>query len=167
VDTVWRRLLDRAGVRPSRPLTDDPDLHLVVDGVRVDAVTRTEAASAGPADEVYVFALRALPGSVRIVSRAAVPQELGLARDTRLLGVAVRRVAVRQGTRFCVVRAGDPALVEGFHEVEPGARLRWTDGDAVLPNRMFAGFAGPVELVVHVGGTTSYVEDGVDRRKVG
>jgi hypothetical protein len=32
---------------------------------------------------------------------------------------------------------------------------------------MFAGFAGPVELVVHVGGTTSYVEDGVDRRKVG
>src|SRR3984957_6662986 len=39
VDAVWRRLLDRAGVRPSMPLTDDPDLHLVVDGARVDAMT--------------------------------------------------------------------------------------------------------------------------------
>ena len=29
VDTVWRRVLDRAGPRPSRPLTDDPDLHLL------------------------------------------------------------------------------------------------------------------------------------------
>ena len=32
VDAVWRRLLDRAGPRPGLPLTDDPDLHLLVNG---------------------------------------------------------------------------------------------------------------------------------------
>ena len=31
VDAVWRQLLDRAGARPGLPLTDDPDVHLVVD----------------------------------------------------------------------------------------------------------------------------------------
>ena len=36
VDAVWQRLLARSGPRPGLPLTDDPDLHLVVDGVRVD-----------------------------------------------------------------------------------------------------------------------------------
>src|SRR5262249_23953363 len=39
VDAVWRRLLDRAGPRPGLPLTNDPDLHLVVDGRRCDAVS--------------------------------------------------------------------------------------------------------------------------------
>ena len=38
VDAVWQRLLDRAGPRPGLPLTDDPDLHLLVDGKRVEAV---------------------------------------------------------------------------------------------------------------------------------
>jgi hypothetical protein len=36
VDAAWRRLLDRAGPRDLPPLTDDPDLHLIVDGVRVE-----------------------------------------------------------------------------------------------------------------------------------
>jgi T5SS/PEP-CTERM-associated repeat protein len=153
VDAVWRRLLDRAGVRPSVPLTDDADVCLVVDGVRVDASTRT--------DDVHVFGVSASADAVRLVSRAAVPQELGVARDPRLLGVAVRRVAVRQGTRFRVVPAADALLAEGFHPLEAGAGLRWTDGDAVLPGSMFDGFVGAVEVVVHVGGTTRYVDDGV------
>ena len=36
VDAAWRRLLDRAGPRALPPMTDDPDLHLVVDGARVE-----------------------------------------------------------------------------------------------------------------------------------
>ena len=36
VDGVWRRLLDRAGPRALPPMTDDPDLHLVIDGARLD-----------------------------------------------------------------------------------------------------------------------------------
>jgi hypothetical protein len=97
---------------------------------------------------------------VRLMSRAAVPQELGLARDARLLGVALRRVVVRLGTRFRVVRAGDPLLAEGFHAFEPGTGLRWTDGDAMLPAAMFTGFDGACEVVVHLGGTATYVDDG-------
>ena len=77
VGAVWRRLLDRAGPRPGLPLSDDPDLHLTVDGARLDAMARCGSA--------YVFALPALARSVRIVSRAAAPAKLGLARDPRRL----------------------------------------------------------------------------------
>jgi hypothetical protein len=73
----------------------------------------------------------------------------------------VRQVVVRQRARFRVFRAADKLLAEGFHPFEAGTALRWTDGDAVLPGAMFAGFAGTVEVVVHVGGTTWYVDDGV------
>jgi hypothetical protein len=79
-----------------------------------------------------------------------------LARDPRVLGVAIRRVAVRQGTRFRVMEAADQALGEGFHEFEPHNGLRWTDGNAAVPATLFDGFNGALELVLHVGGTTQY-----------
>ncbi len=82
VDSLWRRLLDRAGPRPGLVLTDDPDLHLHVDGRRVDATLARGT--------TRIFSLHEQPAGARIVSRAAVPAELGLARDGRLLGVAVR-----------------------------------------------------------------------------
>ena len=41
VDAAWRRLLDRAGSAPTPNLTDDPDLHLLADGRRIDAVWRS------------------------------------------------------------------------------------------------------------------------------
>ena len=152
VDAVWRRLLDCSGPRPGVPLTDDPDLHLLVDGVRVDASM--------PVDGVYVFRIEDAAGEVRIVSGSVVPQEVGLARDPRRLGVAVRRAVVRQGSRFRTFLADDVRLVAGFHAAEADRRLRWTDGDAVLPGELFAGFAGPFEVVVQVGGATRYI-DGV------
>jgi T5SS/PEP-CTERM-associated repeat protein len=148
VDRVWRRLLERAGRRPGLPLTDDPDLHLVVDGKRVDAMSRHGIAR--------VFRLPAAPSCVRVVSRAAVPAELGVARDFRILGVALRQVALRQGTWFRVLEASDEALAEGFHAFEPDGRLRWTNGDAALPMALFAGRAGALELVLHVACTTQY-----------
>ena len=39
VDAIWRRIPKRAGARPGVPLTSDPDLHLLVDGERVDVVS--------------------------------------------------------------------------------------------------------------------------------
>jgi hypothetical protein len=51
-------------------------------------------------------------------------------------------------------------LVEGFHAFEPATGLRWTDGDARLPEALFAGFSGRVEVVVHLEGTATYVDDG-------
>jgi ELWxxDGT repeat protein len=156
VDEFWRRLLDRSGPRRRLPLTDDPDLHLLSCGVRFDAVER--------AGDVYVFTLVQAPAPVRIVSRAAAPQELGLARDSRCLGVALRRIIMRQGTRFKVTEADDARLAEGFHAFEAYNGLRWTDGDAAVPEEIFAGFCGPVEVVLHLGGTTQYIADSAGQR---
>jgi hypothetical protein len=148
VDAVWRRLLDQSGPRPALPLTEDADLHLVVDGVRLDGA-RSEGR--------VVFRLGGGAGEVRLVSRAASPAELGVARDPRVLGVALRRFEVWQGRRVAVVEADDDRLTDGFHEYEAVCEHRWTDGDARLPEEMFAGFEGPVDVVAHLTGTTQYL----------
>jgi hypothetical protein len=152
VDAVWRRLLDRSGPRAGLPLTDDTDLHLLVNGGRVEA--------ARPAAGVYVFGLSGPPYTVRIISRAAIPQELGLARDPRCLGVAIQRIVVRQGTRFRTLLAADALLARGFHTFEVEQGFRWTSGDAVLPNEAFAGFTGPLEIVLTVARTARYPYEG-------
>jgi hypothetical protein len=159
VDAVWRRLLDRAGPRANVPITDDPDLHLMVDGRRLDPTARDGNA--------LVFALPTRPDAVRVASRAAVPQELGLARDPRSLGVALRRVVVRQGTRFCVAKADDPRLAQGFHAFEANNNFVWTDGDAALPMALLAEFSGPLEIVLIVACTAHYIEDGIPEIAVG
>jgi hypothetical protein len=148
VDAAWRRLLDRAGPRPGYVLTEEADLHLIVDGRRVDAASWDGTA--------YRFRLPAQPGAVRLVSRAGAPSELGLARDPRMLGVAVRQLAVSQGVRLHVMDAEDEQLTQGFHAFEPDGGLRWTDGDAMLPAALFDGFQGPLEVVVRVSGWTRY-----------
>jgi hypothetical protein len=145
VDAVWRRLLSRAGKRPGVATTEDPDLHLVVDGKRVDGKS--------PAPQVYVFRLPRPLTEVRLVSRGGVPAELGLARDPRPLGVAVRRILLWKGSHLRVIEASDPALDIGFHPFEEDNVYRWTDGDAQLPVALFDGSA---ELELHVGQTTTY-----------
>ena len=152
VDAAWRRLLDRAGPRPGLPLTDDPDLHLLVDGQRVDAINRH--------DDEYMFRLPRRPHSVRLCSHAAVPQELGLARDARPLGVAVRRIALARPGRQRTIAADAPSLRDGFHAFEAALGIRWTDGDATVPAALFADLDGPAMLVVQLGGTTRYVDTG-------
>ena len=153
VDAVWRRLLDRAGPRHLPPMTDDSDLHLVVDGERVDV-----AEQRGP---VWVFRLLCCSESVVISSRSAAPAELGLERDPRPLGVALRRIAVRRGTKFALLSANDPRLVNGFHDYETTNDLRWTNGSAVLPAGVFAQFrGGRVEIVLTLAGATRYLDDG-------
>jgi hypothetical protein len=152
VDEAWRRLLDRAGPRRQLPLTDDPDLHLLVDGRRIDPATAH--------DSLRIFTLPEAHRAVRIVSRSAVPAELGLARDPRELGVALRRLVLRQGTWFRVIDLADAALASGFYDYEPADCVRWTNGDAALPPALLAGPAGPVELVLHLGGSTRYIDDG-------
>ena len=151
VDAVWRRLLDRAGRRPGFVLTAEPDLHLEVDGARLDAVSVHAGA--------HCFRLTARPVVAHIVSRAGVPTEFGLARDPRLLGVAIRRIGLSQGTRFRIMEASDMRLAEGFHAFEADNNFRWTNGDALLPAALFDGFSGPMELVLHVGATARYVAE--------
>src|SRR5579871_4619649 len=67
---ILQNLSDRAGIDSAIQLTDDADLHLVVDGARIDA-----AAVEG---NMVRFELPAAPSSVRIVSRSAIPSAIGI-----------------------------------------------------------------------------------------
>jgi hypothetical protein len=149
VDTVWARLLKRAGPRKLLQLTNDADMHLLVDGKRIDAIERR--------NDIHVFRLGTKPRSVRIRSRAAAPQELGLAGDPRMLGVAIRRIVLAQPYRQCVIEAEE--LTEGCHEFEPNNGMRWTDGDAVVPAKLFTGMNGPTLMMLHLGAATQYLDD--------
>jgi hypothetical protein len=70
--------------------------------------------------------------------------------------VFLRRHRHRKAARFRIVAADEPLLVEGFYEFELQDFLRWADGDAAVPHELLEGFGGPMELVLHVAGTTQY-----------
>jgi Ca2+-binding RTX toxin-like protein len=148
VDAAWRRLLDRAGPRPGLPLTDDADLHLEVDGKRVEAASRK--------GEVVTFRLMRRPESVRIVSRAAAPDQLGIARDPRELGVALRRLALTLGRTSVLIEAADERLTDGFYGFETADAIRWTNGDAAIPAELFDDVDGAVQIQLVVAHTTQY-----------
>ena len=148
VDAAWRRLLDRAGPRPGLPLTDDPDLHLLADGERVDVRSHQGG--------WYTFDLIRCPQELRVISRAGSPEELGLARDPRVLGVAVRQIRLWQGPRLRVLEAADPTLTHGFHAFEPDEDIRWTNGDAELPATLFADLTGACQVELLLSGATQY-----------
>ncbi len=153
VDALWRRLLKRAGPPGSLPLTDDADVHLVVNGKRLDAFEQRE--------DALVFRLSARPRTVRIGSRAAVPQELGLARDQRSLGVAIRRIVLAQARRLNAIEADAVSLSDGYHAFEAQTGIRWTNGDAAVPAALFAGMSGPGLLMLQFGAMTRYPDAGV------
>ena len=152
VDAVWRRLLDRTGSRNRQPLTNEPDLHLLVDGKRIDAIQRSNSE--------YAFRFTTTPRNVRIRSRASVPQEIGTARDERALGVALRRIILAQPRRQRAIDASDSSLTDGFHKFEADQSLRWTNGDAAIPAELFAGATGPCMLMLQLGATAHYIDEG-------
>jgi len=153
VDLIWQRLLDRAGPRVPVPMTDDADLHLIVDGVRLGA---SEVAG-----NSHVFFIPGMPGSVEIASRDVVPAEWGIARDPRALGVAVRKIELHRGWNYSSVAVDDPRLAEGFHDYEPAEGIRWTNGRAMLaPEVLAVPGRGALKLVLTLGGATRYPDFG-------
>jgi hypothetical protein len=82
-----------------------------------------------------VWMRRNSAGLIVVASREAVPSELGIARDPRSLGLALRRVTIWQGSNF--MRFDAAAERASFHDYEPADRLRWTDGYAELPINVF------------------------------
>jgi hypothetical protein len=134
-------------------LTTDPDLHLIADGQHLDI-----AEHQGP-DRIFRLGRR--PRTLVIASRDAVPAELGLTRDPRSLGVALRHITLRQDHAIETVTAGDHRLEDGFHGYETTDNLRWTNGYAVLPPNLLTRFhPGPVEITLTLAGTTHYPEPG-------
>ena len=128
-------------------MTQEPDLHLRVNGCRVDG---------SMVDDVYAFRLPPSPGDVRIISRAGAQDELGLSRDPRVLGVGVRRIILWRGRQPAVIEADDPLLSEGFHAYEADNGFRWTDGDAVVPAACFRDAGCVAVLEIYVAGSTKY-----------
>lgn len=122
--------------------TADPDPRLLVDG-RLLRPERIEGRS-------YRFSVPANISEIRIVSRSVIPARLDPASsDERRLGISVLEITIRTENLEITVRPDDPALVEGFHAVEPGHR--WTDGRALLPAELFTPFneGFTLELVVN------------------
>lgn len=153
VRPVWQSLVERAESlgyqRPDFATTTDPELRLVVDGRAI----RPLSSDAGR----YVFTLPAGTASVHLTSRASVPSHFEAYRDDwRHLGVAVRRIVVRDSTGTTELPPDHPGLTQGWHKVERNASTmwRWMDGDAVLPVRPTD---GPALLEIHVASVMKHV----------
>jgi hypothetical protein len=147
VKHIWRKLSDRAG-QPDLTLTDDPDLHLRADGVRLDAGTAEEG--------VWRFHLRGSVTELRIVSRSAIPSMTGIEQDQRRLGVAVRRIVVTQPGLQVAVDWDCQRLADGFHGPEPAERHRWTNGNAALPPSLLPLLQAGATVELHVNGKLAY-----------
>jgi hypothetical protein len=123
--------------------TADPELHLLVDGVALQAARGD--------GETARFAVPAGARTIRIRSRSAIPAESGLTADVRRLGVHVLRIVMTAADAALEVAGCHAALIDGWHD--PEGKGRWTDGDALLPDSLFAGIVGPFEVVLQVART--------------
>ena len=133
-------LLERAEALGCR-LTDDSDLHLIMDG----EVVRAQAVEEG----VYSFTIPAGSRAIWLASRSAVPAEVeASSQDRRRLGVLVERIVLREDDLRTEIGHGHAILREGFHENE-GAH-RWTDGMARLPEELLRPYASDVTVEVHL-----------------
>jgi hypothetical protein len=113
-----RRALLRQAGRLGHRRTRDPGLRVLADGRPL----HTAADMGG-----WQVRLPADMREVRLRSRSWVPAQMRPAEDDpRRLGVAIGRLWL-DGRE---VALDSPALAQGWHPAEPGAR--WTDGDAVL-----------------------------------
>jgi len=122
-------------------LTDDPDLHLIVDG----EIVRPDSFGGG----IHRFTIAAGSRGVWLASRSTVPAETAAATgDIRRLGVAVERIALHDAGLSIEAEHGHATLCEGFHEDE--GSHRWTDGLARLPESWLRPFPGGATLEVHL-----------------
>ena len=108
------------------------DLHLVVDGCRLEPEVRGLSAR---------FLVPAGAGTVWLVSDTSVPAQVGASADERTLGVCLAGLAVVDGFAETQVAADDGRLCVGFHAPEAGPQ-RWTAGRARLPAALWEGCRG-------------------------
>ncbi len=131
VKPVWDRLVARAAKlgqqAPTRTVTTDPELRLVIHGRPQRPLS--------VADGRYTFVVRKGVNEVRLVSSAGLPTD---ARpwldDRRRLGVSVERIVLRSGADVREIPVDLPDLRQGWWAVEQHgvASHRWTNGDAIL-----------------------------------
>jgi hypothetical protein len=120
----------------------DVDLHLVVDGARVEPEIEGGLAR---------FVFPATAEKVLLLSRTFSPAWSGQSRDQRELGVLVKSLEFSDGLGArSRITPDDPSLGDGFHGLEPGGdeALRWTNGAAPLPASLWQDCAGPTTLAL-------------------
>jgi len=138
-------------VAPPRVLADDdPDFHVLADGVRIDASPLIPG-------EIR-FDVPGCPRSLVLGSRVFLPTTASPERtaspeltDRRRLGVCVLGMTIRTPRGGLDIDAGDPSLREGFHAAEAG--FRWTDGAGVLPPALYEANPSGFTLVVRLAVT--------------
>lgn len=133
---------------PSFVTTEDADLQLVADGRTYHAVSVEHGR--------HRFMMLGAASDIRLVSRTAVPsEETSYLDDWRKLGVAIRRIVVREGDDVFDIPPDHPRLEEGWYRCErnEAGLWRWTNGDAQLP---FASDGGVVTVEVQMGPSLRY-----------
>jgi hypothetical protein len=140
VGEVWARLCGRADACYCGDTTEDPDLHLIVDGRHLRAASATGG--------LYVFEIGAVQAGAHLRSRTTVPSLVGLSRhEHRTLGVAVSQLILEaSGTMTCFDHDASLFQEGGCHR--PEKDLTWTDGNLELPAGIFAHLRGPAKLIV-------------------
>lgn len=93
------------------------------------------------------FRLPSSPGQVTLRAPVFRPSDLDGSPDRRELGFAVTGIDVVMQGGLRHFAAGSQAFGAGFHPLD-GSGVRWTGGEAVLPEAMFAGLNRPSVLVV-------------------
>jgi len=137
VEKTKAELLDRAQ-KLRHSLTSDPDLHIVADGRRVEAIPLGQ--------KRLLFVLPAGQKSVSLHSRTFAPADTDPASgDRRMLGACIMRMQID----------GDDlpldAVADGWHELEQSGAIkwRWTDGRTPLP-------ANARAIILDLGGRGCY-----------
>lgn len=119
--------------------TADMDLHLVVDGRRVDGDSDGDLAR-------FIFPADAC--DVRLLSHCFVPAHGQINADSRALGIGIVGLALSDGLRAEQSVALDDPLFDGQHAVERhgGQAWRWTKGELPLDPALWSGFRSHVIL---------------------
>ncbi len=124
--------------------TDDPDLHLLTAGARIEPVSVDNGE--------YIFALAEAPAQpIVLASRTGVPSQMGMGQDHRRLGVAIRRIELRLPRAAIAFGANMPLFAQGGC-YPPETAFCWTKGRMELPAWLFADIAGPLRIVVQIQG---------------
>ena len=117
---------------PSEAITTDPDLHLLVDGVRLNPLELN-----GVGRTTFNFLLPLSAQSVRLVSRKNRPLALGLNSEIREFGFHLQELSAvgELGNASIHLKATHGLFEDGYYQVDSN-QGRWTMGNAYLPTEL-------------------------------
>lgn len=134
---------------PTNRVTNDPDLHLLADGIRINPYKFLPNS--------FMFKIPSGIQVLRLLSRTTSPFELGLSSDNRQLGFCIHSVTAQSedGSIKITMESHHPKLNEGFYLAEENVR-RWTRGNAILPNALLDEGRQNMELTIKGIGLVRY-----------